>query len=125
MPPEENRIGSLVMNAGLTVHRKLGPGLLESVYENCLAYELRRLGCAVDQQVALPVVYDEITLEVGYRIDLMVNGLVIVEVKSVDALAPIHSAQVLTYLRFSERRLGYLINFNTVLLKDGVRRLAR
>jgi GxxExxY protein len=125
LPESVNRVGTLALDACFTAHRRLGPGLLESVYENCVAYELSKLGLHVQQQFALPVIYDEMRLEVGYRIDLLVEGVVIIEVKSVEALAPVHTAQVLTYLRFSDRRLGYLVNFNTVMLKDGIRRLVR
>jgi GxxExxY protein len=117
------RIGRAVLDAAYKVHTVLGPGLLETVYEHCLAEELRQAGLQVEQQVPVPVVYGSVKLQVGYRIDLLVGGTVVVEVKAVDTLAPVHIAQVLTYLRFSERRLGYLINFNSVLLKDGVRRL--
>jgi GxxExxY protein len=117
------QIGRAVLDASFAVHRALGPGLLETVYEHCLAEELRQAGLHVEQQVPVPVVYGSVRLQVGYRIDLLVGGAVIVEVKSIDGLSPVHVSQVLTYLRFSERRLGYLINFNTVLLKDGIRRI--
>jgi len=123
IPAHVERIGRAVLDASYNVHRALGPGLLENVYEHCLAEELRRAGLDVRQQVPVPVAYGSVLLEVGYRIDLLVGGAVVVEVKSVEALAPVHLAQVLTYLRFAERRLGYLINFNSVLLKDGVRRV--
>ncbi|MBN8553124.1 MAG: GxxExxY protein [Caulobacterales bacterium] len=111
------------MDAAFAVHKTLGPGLLESVYETCLAEELKLRGLRVERQVGVPVVYGDARLEVGYRLDVLVEGAVIVEIKSVEALAPIHTAQVLTYLRFSSVRLGYLINFNSVLLKQGLRRL--
>ena len=110
------------MDAALAVHRALGPGLLESVYEVCLSEELRQAGLAVERQVGIPVAYRDERLDVGYRLDLLVNKSVVVEVKSIDALASIHAAQLLTYLRLSGIRLGYLINFNTVRLKDGFRR---
>ncbi|HYF24074.1 MAG TPA: GxxExxY protein [Caulobacteraceae bacterium] len=118
-----DRIGRAVLDAAFRVHKALGPGLLETVYEQCLAEELRQAGLHVERQVAVPVAYGSVRMQVGYRIDLLVAGSVVVEVKSVDALAPVHVAQVLTYLRFSERRLGYLINFNSGLLKNGVRRV--
>lgn len=118
-----NELGGAIVGAALTVHRALGPGLLESVYEHCLAQQLRAEGFQVGQQVPVPVVYDGVKLDAGFRIDILVEHTVIIEVKAIDALAPVHTAQVLTYLRFAERKLGYLINFNTVLLKDGVRRL--
>lgn len=118
-----NKTGRLVMDGAFIVHRALGPGLLESVYETCLAEELRLAGLKVERQVGVPVSYGDARMDVGYRLDLLVERSVIVEVKSIDALASIHTAQVLTYLRFSGVRLGYLINFNTVRLKDGFRRL--
>ena len=123
IPPATERIGRAVLDASFRVHTALGPGLLETVYEHCLAEELRGSGLRVEQQAPVPVVYGSVKLEVGYRIDLLVGGLVVVEIKSVEAFAPVHTSQVLTYLRFSARRLGFLINFNTVHLKDGIRRL--
>lgn len=120
---EVNEIGRAVMDAAFAVHRELGPGLLESVYEHCLAEDLARAGLSVERQVAVPVSYRGSTLDVGFRLDLLVEGEVVVELKAIDALASIHTAQVLTYLRFSQVRLGYLINFNTPRLKDGFRRL--
>jgi GxxExxY protein len=123
IPPSTERIGRAVLDAAFNVHRALGPGLLETVYEHCLAEELRLTGLQVEQQAAVPVIYGSVKLEVGYRLDLLVAGAVVVEVKSVDGLSPVHTSQVLTYLRFADRRLGYLINFNTVRLKDGIRRV--
>ncbi len=114
---------ALAVDAAFKVHRALGPGLLESAYEHCLAHELELRGAHYRRQVGLPVVYEGLRLEVGYRIDLLIAGRVIVEVKSVDALADVHRAQVLTYLRFSNLRLGLLMNFNTPLFKDGLRRV--
>ncbi|SFS82179.1 GxxExxY protein [Brevundimonas viscosa] len=116
-------VGRGVVDAAFTVHRALGPGLLESVYEACLAEELRGRGLRVERQVGIPVAYGDVKVDVGCRLDLLVEDRVIVEIKAIDALASIHSAQLLTYLRFSGARLGYLINFNTVLLKNGLRRL--
>ena len=107
----------------IQVHKALGPGLLESAYEHCLAHELAPRGVEVQRQLALPVVYEGERLDAGYRLDLVVEGSVIVEVKSLDALAPIHDAQVLTYLKLSGLRIGLLINFNVVLLKQGIKRL--
>lgn len=121
--PEVNQIGRAVMDAAFTLHRELGPGLLESVYEHCLASDLTKAGLLVERQVAIPVSYRDERLDVGFRLDLLVERQVIVEVKAIDALASIHTAQILTYLRFSQIRLGYLINFNAVKLKDGFRRL--
>jgi GxxExxY protein len=123
LPRETERIAREVVDAAFAVHRTLGSGLLESVYEICLAHELQRRGHGVLKQTALPVVYDTIKLEAGYRIDLIVDDVVIVEVKAVEAIAPVHEAQLLTYLRLSNRRLGLLINFNTALLKQGIRRM--
>ena len=122
---EVNDVGTAVMDAAFSVHRQLGPGLLETVYEHCLAEELTQGGLVVERQVAIPVSYKDARLDVGFRLDLLVERKVIVEVKAIDALAAIHTAQVLTYLRFTQVRLGYLINFNSVMLKDGFRRLVR
>jgi GxxExxY protein len=123
LPRQTQEIGTSVLDAAFAVHRTLGPGLLESTYEICLEHELRQRGHGVMRQIALPVVYDTIKLDAGYRIDLIVDGAVIVEVKSVEALAPVHEAQVLTYLKLSSRRLGYLVNFNVALLKQGIKRM--
>ena len=117
-----NRITEAIIGAAIQVHRTLGPGLLESAYESCLAYELRKRGLAVEQQRPVPLVYEEVKLECGYRMDLMVEHSVVVEVKSVEALAPIHEAQTLSYLRLSGSKLALLINFNVIVLKDGIRR---
>lgn len=119
----ENEISKIVFEAGLKVHRNLGPGLLESAYEECLFYELNKLGLRVEKQKALPLVYEEVKLDIGYRIDLLVEGKLIIEVKSVDELHDIHLAQILTYLKLSNCKLGLLINFNTLLFKDGVKRV--
>ena len=105
------------------MHRTLGPGLLESAYEHCLAHELKARGLSVSRQIALPIVYEGETLDAGYRLDLLVQDLIIVEVKAVETLTRLHEAQMLTYLRLSDRRLGYLMNFNVRLFRDGVRRL--
>lgn len=123
IPESVERIGREIVDAALAVHRALGPGLLESVYEACLAEELKRRGLASERQVSVPVVYGDVRMETGFRLDLLVEGSVVVEIKSIDAVASIHRAQVLTYLRFSGRRLGYLINFNATLLKNGLQRL--
>jgi len=120
--PETEETARAVVNSGLAVHRALGPGLLESAYEHCMAFELQRSGRRVRRQVALPIVYEGTKLDAGYRIDLMIDERVIVEIKSIEALAPIHDAQILTYLRLSGRRLGFLINFNVALFKEGVKR---
>ena len=112
-----------IIGAAMEVHRTLGPGLLESAYEECLARELTVRGIFFERQRPLPVVYKDVKLECGYRIDLVVDKRVIVELKAVDTLAPIHEAIVLTYLRLSGCKIGLLINFNTAVLKDGIRRL--
>lgn len=117
-------VARVVVDAAFKVHVQLGPGLLESAYEHCLARELTLRGVPVDRQRPLPIVYEGQRLEAGYRLDLVADGRVIVEIKAVDALAPIHEAQLLTYLRLSGIRLGLLINFNSVLLKTGIRRMA-
>ena len=122
MPESTERVGRAIIRTAIAVHRALGPGLLESAYEICLAHELERRGNAVLRQMALPVIYEAVKLEAGYRVDLMVDSVVVVEVKSVDALAPVHEAQLLTYLRLSGRRLGFLINFNVAMLKQGIKR---
>ena len=106
----------------IAVHRELGPGLLESAYEECLCFELKQAGIAYERQVSLAIVYKGIRLDCGYRLDLVVRQELIVEIKSVDQLLPIHEAQLLTYLRLSGGKVGLLMNFNTVVLKDGIRR---
>jgi GxxExxY protein len=123
-PADVDAIARQVVDAGLKVHRALGPGLLESAYEHCLAYELGLRGISVRRQVSLPIAYEDTTLDAGYRLDLVVGEAVVVEVKAVEALSRLHEAQVLTYLKLSGLRLGFLMNFNVALFKDGVRRLA-
>ena len=113
-----------IIDAGLKVHKSLGPGLLESAYEHCLAYELVSRGLSVRRQVPIPIIYESVTLDAGYRLDLLVDEQVIVEIKSVEVLTPLHEAQALTYLKLSKLRLALLINFNVALFKHGVRRLA-
>lgn len=120
---DENQLARIVFDAGLKVHKALGPGLLESAYEECLFYELKKQNLLVGKQVGLPLIYDDVKLDIGYRIDILVENKLIVEVKSVDALNDIHLAQVLTYLKLSDKKLGLLINFNTLLFKQGVRRV--
>jgi GxxExxY protein len=116
------RLASVVVDAGLRVHKALGPGLLESAYEHFLAHELQRRGLTVKRQVALPIVFEGARLEAGYRLDLLVEDLIIVEIKSVETLTRLFEAQILTYLRLSGRPMGFLMNFNSVLFKDGLRR---
>jgi GxxExxY protein len=120
----ENELSKIVFETGLKVHKALGPGLLESAYEECLYYELCKQGLFVEKQKPLPLVYEEVKLETGYRIDLMVEKKLILEIKSVETLNDLHMAQILTYLRLSNCKLGLLINFNTVLFKNGIRRVA-
>ena len=117
-----NEVSRLVLDAAMTVHTALGPGLLESTYQACLAQELRNRGMTVRSEVPVPVVYEGIKLEVGYRIDLLIEDLVVLEIKSVEAIAPIHEAQLLSYLKLSGQSLGLLLNFNVVHMKDGIRR---
>jgi GxxExxY protein len=119
----ENEISKIVFECALKVHKNLGPGLLESAYEECLFYELKKSNLVVEKQKALPLIYEEVKLDVGYRIDLIVENKFIIEVKSVETLNEVHLAQVLTYLRLSDCKLGLLINFNVKLLKEGVRRV--
>ncbi len=119
----ENDLAKIAFDAGLKVHKTLGPGLLESAYEECLFYELSNAGIKVEKQKALPLVYEEVKLDVGYRVDLMLEGKFIIEVKSVEALNDLHLAQILTYLKLSNCKLGLLINFNSVLFKNGVKRV--
>ncbi len=115
-------ISHAVITAAMRVHSELGPGLLESTYTACLQHELKKAGLRSDAQVGSPVVYDGVKLDLGYRIDLLVEDLVIVELKSVDAIAPVHQAQIISYLKLSGRSLGLLINFNVAHLKDGIKR---
>jgi GxxExxY protein len=117
-----NGITEAIIGGAIQVHRVLGPGLLESACEACLAFELKKRGLRIEQQKPLPLVYDQVKLDCGYRIDLVVEGAVVVEVKSVDAVAPIHEAQVISYLKLSGCKVGLLINFNVLQLKDGIRR---
>lgn len=119
----ENELSSKAIGAAINVHKALGPGLLESAYQECLYYELQKIGLAVDKEKPLPLVYESVKLECGYRVDLLVENKLIIEVKAVEALNDVHLAQVLTYLKLSQCRLGLLINFNVVLLKDGIKRV--
>jgi len=121
--PEMERVAQQVVDAALTVHRALGPGLLESVYEICLAHELKKRNLKVERQVDLPVIYDGIRIDGGLRLDLLVNESLIVEIKTVEELHPIHTAQAITYLKLSKRRLALLINFNVPLIKNGIKRI--
>jgi GxxExxY protein len=119
----ENEIATVILDAAFKIHRTLGPGLLESVYQATLNYELQQRGLRVLQQVGLPVYYEAIKLNLGFRVDLIVADKVIVEIKSIEALAPIHRKQLLTYLRLMNLRLGLLVNFNVELMKNGIQRV--
>jgi GxxExxY protein len=119
----ENELARQIYFAALKVHQNLGPGLLESAYEECLFYELQKIGLRVEKQKALPLIYEDIRLEVGYRLDLLIENKVIVEIKAVEAFTDVHTAQVLTYLKLTGCKLGLLVNFNVALLKNGVKRL--
>jgi len=120
-----NKITETIIGCAIEVHRALGPGLLESAYEECLFFELQKAGLFVERQYPVPVVYKEIHLECGYRIDLLVEKTVVVELKTVDAFNPVHEAQILTYMKFASKPIGLLINFNVVLLKEGIKRYKR
>lgn len=119
---EAERVGTSIVDASLKVHRTLGPGLLESVYEVCLAQELRNRGHEVRAQVSVPIHYEGVTLDANLRVDLWVDGMAIIELKSVETLLPVHSAQIISYLKLTGIRLGFLINFNAPLLKQGIHR---
>jgi len=119
----ENELSYKIIGAAMELHKTLGPGLLESVYEAALAYDLKEIGLEVKTQVPMPLVYKEVKQEIGYRIDLLVENKVIVEIKSIENLAPVHFAQTLTYLKLADKKLALLINFNTKLLKDGIHRI--
>ena len=118
-----NAVGSMVLNCAMKVHTSLGPGLLESVYELCLAHELLKSGVRAVRQTAIPVIYDGMEIEGGFRADLVVEGLVIVEIKSIDKILPVHRSQLLTYLKLSGLKLGYLLNFNVSHMRDGIGRV--
>jgi GxxExxY protein len=122
--PDNDPLTGKIIECGIEVHPTLGPGLLETAYEECLAFELERAGLSVERQVTLPVHYKGVDLDCGYRVDLMVNKNVILELKSVSKLLPIHEAQLLTYLKLANIKFGLLINFNVPLLKDGIKRMA-
>jgi len=119
---EINQLTEKIIGCAIEVHKKLGPGLLESASEECLSYELKSVGLVIERQVPVPVVYKDIKLECGYRIDILVEKAVIIELKAVEALAPVHEAQILTYMKFANKTMGLLINFNVTLLKNGIKR---
>jgi GxxExxY protein len=119
-----NEITEIILKCAFKVHTELGPGLLESAYEECLFYELKQVGLLVEKQKALPLIYHEVKLDAGYRIDLLVENSVVVELKSVEFLTEVHTAQILTYLKLSKCKVGLLLNFNVVSLKLGIKRYA-
>ncbi len=121
---EINRLTELILKCAYSVHSALGPGLLESAYEECLYYELKQSGLKVEKQKSLPLVYKEVKLDAGYRMDLLVENSVVVEIKSIEAFTDVHIAQVLTYLKLSGCKIGLLLNFNVASLKNGIKRLA-
>ncbi|MFQ6603392.1 GxxExxY protein [Flavobacterium sp. C3NV] len=119
----ENELSRIVFDCALKVHQTLGPGLLESAYEECLFYELKKSGLEIEKQKPLPLVYEEVKLDIGYRLDILVENKLILEIKSVDILNEVHFAQLLTYLKLTNCKLGLLINFNVALIKNGIRRI--
>jgi GxxExxY protein len=119
---ETNEITQRIIGCAIEVHKKLGPGLLESAYEECLAFELNKAGLSIKRQQPTPIVYKDIKLDYGYRIDILVENSVVIELKVVDELNPVHTAQILTYMKFSNMKIGLLINFNVTILKNGIRR---
>ncbi|MGZ2370111.1 GxxExxY protein [Ancylomarina sp. YFZ004] len=119
----ENEVSKIVVDCALKVHRKLGPGLLESAYQECLMYELNNHGLKVEKEKPMPLIYDDVKLDIGYRIDLLINNKLIIEIKSVESLNDVHLAQILTYLKLSGCKLGLLINFNVALIKNGIKRV--
>ncbi|MCD4730217.1 MAG: GxxExxY protein [Bacteroidales bacterium] len=120
---KENDISYDVRGATFKIHKELGPGLLESVYEAALAYELREMGYNIKTQVAVPMFYNDIKFEIGFRLDILVNDLVVIEIKSVESLADVHYKQLLTYLKLTDKKLGLLINFNSANLKESIKRV--
>ena len=119
---DENTISRIIIGKSIDIHKTLGPGLLESAYSECLRFELQKSGLCIEKKKPLPVIYKSLKLNHGYRIDLLVNNKVVIEIKSVDAFIDVHIAQVLTYLKLGNYKLGLLINFKTILLKNGIRR---
>jgi len=120
---DEDTISSYIVDSALKVHTALGCGLLENVYETCLAHELTKRGLEVRKQVVMPIRYEGVTLDTGYRLDLLIGGKVVVEIKAAEKMLPLHAAQLLTYLKLGRYKLGLLLNFNTVHLRDGIRRV--
>jgi GxxExxY protein len=123
-PNHLDSLGKKIVDSAFQVHRTLGPGLLESVYEHCIAHEIAKRGIAVKRQVSLPVVYDGETIDAALKLDVLVEDAIILEIKAVERVLPVHRAQLLTYLKLADKRLGFLINFNVPLIRDGISRLA-
>lgn len=119
----ENEISKVVFDCSLKVHKALGPGLLESAYEECLFYELKKTGLKIEKQKPLPLIYEDVKLEAGYRVDIIIEDKFIIEIKAVEALNDVHLAQLLTYLKLADCKLGMLINFNVTLIKNGIKRV--
>jgi len=119
---EINQITGKIIGCAIEVHKYLGPGLLESAYEECLVFELEKAGLIVERQKAVPIVYKDIKLDCGYRMDILVENTVVIELKVVDAINPVHDAQILTYMKFANKNIGLLINFNVTVLKNGIKR---
>ena len=119
----ENELATIVIGCAIEVHKKLGPGLLESAYQKCLAYELRDAGLIVEEEKPMPIIYKEVKLDHGYRIDLLINRKLVLEIKTVESLTDVHTAQVLTYLKLGEYKLGLLLNFHVSVMKQGIKRL--
>jgi GxxExxY protein len=119
----ENEIGKLVLDAAFKIHSVLGAGLLESIYESCLAHELQKQGLQVKRQVSLPILYDDLKLDNAFRLDLLLDDKVVVEIKATDKVVPVHTAQLLSYLKLGKYKLGFLLNFNVVHMKDGIKRM--
>jgi GxxExxY protein len=119
----ENEISKIIVEEAIYIHKSIGPGMLESAYAQCLAYRLNNRDLAVRTEVAVPLIFEEVKLECGYRADLVIENKVVIEVKSIEAIAPIHLAQTLTYLRFLNLKLGMLLNFNSLLMKEGIKRV--
>ena len=117
-----NELTPLIIGKAIEIHKTLGPGLLESTYQECLFYELKEAGLLVEKEKPMPLVYKEVKLEQGYRIDLLVENLVVIEIKCVEKLAPVHTAQVLTYMKLGNHKIGLLLNFHSKILKDGIKR---
>ena len=122
-PVSENELSKIIVDCCFRIHKKLGPGLLESVYEEVLAYELRKQNISFKRQQGIPVIYDELTMDIGFRADIIVEDKVIIEIKSVELIAPVNQKQVITYLRLTDLKLGLLVNFNNSLIKKGMQRI--